>query len=136
MIEDHDQVFMLGHGTPSGLLSVGQFPGHYGHIIDDTFAEVLAEKDNNVFVWCNADGYVRWNELQGFYTGMFISEMSEARTMGMPFVTYTDVIESNQAFANIMRDTGGDYFETKQLYGEVAFHNPVAKYNHERLYVA
>jgi hypothetical protein len=36
LIESHDRVLMFGHGSPYGLLSVGQFPDPCPYIIDDS----------------------------------------------------------------------------------------------------
>ena len=77
MIRDHDRVMMMGHGSPGGLFSVGQFPSqsNNGYIIDSEMVELLKEKDNSIFIWCNADQFVERHNLKGFYTGMFISEV-------------------------------------------------------------
>lgn len=141
MIKSHDQVMMMGHGSPHGLFTMGQFPGSLGYVINDDHAELLAEKDNSVFVWCNADQYVKYNELKGFYTGMFISDVTEARIMGMPFAQQGQVDESNDWFVNSMSraandDTDDLHSYVKHDYGELVHRNPVAKYNHERLYIA
>ncbi len=139
MVDSHDQVIMLGHGTPHGLMSVGQFPGR-GFVIDDSFAPTLAKKNNSIFVWCNADQYVDWNMLRGFYTGMFVSEVSEAYMMGLRGVGQSDVDESNYAFVDILNQVAHEHPETmhasmKDRYGVLAHCNPVAQYNHDRLYV-
>lgn len=34
LIETHDRVIILGHGTPNGLLAVGQFPNSGNYIVD------------------------------------------------------------------------------------------------------
>lgn len=136
MIRSHDRTIMLGHGSPNGLMSVGQFEGAYA--IDDTFVEVLAEKDDHVYIWCHADRFVDRHELCGFYTGMFISDDLEAWIMGVDASPW-QVRESNLTFALAvsqhsdpcqMFEAGGD------SYGELAELNPVAAYNHERLYYA
>ncbi len=136
MIQAHDQTIMLGHGTPSGLMSVGQFPGAY--VIDQTCVEVLAEKDNHVYIWCNADRFVDRNELCGFYTGMFISDEWEAWMMRVD-ATKVEVSHSNETFASII----GQHSEPCQMfeaaegaYCDLAELNPVAAYNCERLYYA
>lgn len=139
MVEDHDQVIMLGHGTPHGLLSVNQFPGR-SFVIDDTFAPLLAKKDNSIFVWCNADQYVDWNMLKGFYTGMFVSEVSEAYMMGIRGVWQYDVDESNYAFVDYLNKVVHErpeimHASMKDRYGALAHNNAVAEYNHKRLYV-
>jgi len=55
LIKEHDRVMMMGHGSPGGLFSIGRFSGAGGYIIDQTMVPLLMEKDNSVFIWCNAD---------------------------------------------------------------------------------
>lgn len=83
LVSSHDRIMMMGHGSPWGLLSVGQFPGAGSHIIDYDIAQLLKGKWNSVFIWCNADKYVNCHMLKGFFTGMFISEVREALLMGL-----------------------------------------------------
>ena len=139
-IKNHQRIMMMGHGTPNGLLSVGQFPGALGYIIDDTFAPLLAEKANSVFIWCNADQFVIKNGLGGFYTGMFISEVAEAYLMGFRDTTQREVDESNGSFVETVgtfADRGPRLMHAaaRHKYGRLASHNRVAKHNYERLYV-
>ena len=142
MIRDHDRVMMMGHGSPGGLFSVGQFPSqsNNGYIIDSEMVELLKEKDNSIFIWCNADQFVERHNLKGFYTGMFISEVGEAMYCGLPKTRQPEVDESNFSFVDIMgecieHDPKTIHFIAKERYGKLVEDNPVAKYNHERLYV-
>ena len=141
LVEDHDRVIMLGHGSPWGLMAVGQFEGADCEIVDDSFNEALAKKDNSIFVWCNADCYVRKHKLRGFHTGMFISEPWEAYTHRVD-ATRDQVEESNQRFSETLRrnlwrnSMNGMHQVVRKHYGDLALHNPVAKYNHDRLYVS
>jgi hypothetical protein len=139
-IKTHDRVMMMGHGSPGGLFSVGQFENSNGYIIDQSFVDLLKEKDNSVFIWCNADKFVEKYELKGFYTGMFISEVGEAYYCGLPDTEQPEVDESNYSFVEIMGecidyDPKTIHFIAKERYGKLIDHNPVAKYNHKRLYV-
>jgi hypothetical protein len=140
MIGSHDQIMMMGHGGPDGLWSVGQFPGASTYIIDDSVAPLLAEKSNSVFIWCNADRFVMRNELRGFYTGMFVSEVFEADLMGLSCTTESQINQSNHCFGETVgqvasRGTRQMYATAKHVYGQLARSNPVAKYNHERIYI-
>ena len=140
MIIAHDQIMMMGHGTSDGLLSVDQFSDAPGYIIDGSFAPLLAEKNNSVFIWCNADQFVNRYQLNGFYTGMFISEVGEAYMMGLGGTTRRDVDESNNSFVETIGAFSGHgprlmHAAARHKYGQLASHNLVAKYNHERLYV-
>lgn len=140
MIESHDQVMMMGHGSPLGLMSMGKFPEN-GFVINDSHAPLLAKKDNSVFIWCYADQYVHYNELKGFYTGMFISEPNEAWMMNIK-ATDPEVEESNDVFGKtvgMMASRGPRLMWAAAThkgghYGRLAEKNAVARYNHERLY--
>lgn len=140
LVKEHDRIMMMGHGSPGGLFSVGQFDTNNGYIIDSSFVDLLKEKDNSVFIWCNADKFVDAYDLKGFYTGMFISEVGEAYYCGLPETEQPEVDESNYSFVEIMgecidHDPKIIHFIAKERYGKLIDHNPVAKYNHERLYV-
>lgn len=145
LIESHDRVMMMGHGSPGGLFSVGQFKGdgsrYSGYIIDETIVPLLAEKDNSVFIWCNADKFVNHFGLRGFYSGMFISEVGEASYCGLPGTPQDVVDESNYGFCNIIakyinEDTETIHTNVTNEYGLIAEENPVALYNNIRLYKA
>jgi hypothetical protein len=221
-IDEHDHIIMMGHGTPQGLLSVGQFnkparkpyskptikpiakpsaairesagsgpvtnkhiTSYYGspkqepvvdrepgsdddldmndwftdrqvgsattryvptipvgyttsYVIDDTNAEQLRRKKVTA-IWCNADQYMEWNDLSGFYTGMFVSDTSEAMMIGTADTEQWMVDESNFEFARLMRElivlpNSDTLTELKNRYGRLAQRNAVAKYNCLRLY--
>jgi len=144
LIESHDQVIMLGHGSPGGLFSVGKFEDDTfgrGYIIDYSMVPTLQAKDNSIFIWCNADMFVYYNSLKGFYSGMFISETTEALYCGLPSTSQNIVDESNNLFAQIVgevinEDVKTIYDHTKLNYQLIAETNPVALYNHNRLYLA
>jgi len=86
LIQSHERVMMLGHGSPSGLFSVGCFPETNGYIIDYSMVELLVQKRDNVFIWCNSDSFVNLYGLKGFYSGMFISEVDEADYCGLTLI--------------------------------------------------
>jgi hypothetical protein len=143
LIESHDRVMMMGHGSPSGLFAVGQFKDvntYSGYVIDQSMVELLEQKDDSVFIWCNADRFVDHYNLKGFYSGMFISEVGEATYCGLPGMDQDIVDESNYGFVNIIskyinQDKNLIYENVRKEYGIIADENPVALYNHHRLYV-
>ena len=139
LIKEHDRVMMMGHGSPGGLFSIGRFGGAGGYIIDQTMVPLLMEKDNSVFIWCNADKFVNVFKLRGFYSGMFISEVGEALYCGLPGTQQDEVDESNYGFCNIIakyinEDTNTIHENVTKEYGLIAESNPVALYNNNRLY--
>lgn len=147
-IQTHDQVILMGHGSPGGLFSVGQFPinnPYSSYIINSDLVEVLAQKDNTVFIWCNADQFVRRNKLKGFYSGMFVSEVGEAFYCGLPSTAVKQEVvdESNNTFSQLLgniisgtRDPKVIHEQIKATYGMIAEVNPVAQYNFERLFLS
>ena len=141
MIDEHDQVIMLGHGTPGGLLNVSGFrAGMY--IVDALVSEALAAKDNNIFIWCNADQFVNRYKLKGLYSGMFISEVAEASYFKI--LTDQDTVDrSNDTFAKLL----GDHLLVSDAMNEIhtsvghqyqllAETNDIAKYNSNRWYAS
>jgi hypothetical protein len=134
---------MMGHGYPGGLFSVGQFYNLSGHgtIIDEHTVELLKEKEDNVFIWCNADQFVNKYQLKGFFSGMFISEVGEASYCGVYGTDQDMVDESNYGFCNILakyinEDKSLIHQNVVKDYGLIAENNPVAYYNNNRLFVS
>ena len=127
---------MMGHGSPSGLFSVGRFDGAY--IIDGSFVEVLREKEC-VFIWCNADKFVEHHGLKGLYSGMFVSEVAEAAYCG--FLTDQSAVDqSNNSFALWMGEVANNtlsqmYEALLPKYKLLAKDNKVAAYNQKRIYL-
>jgi hypothetical protein len=154
LIREHDRVMMMGHGSPGGLFNIhhNSFTNcGNGYIIDQQMVPLLNEKDNSVFIWCNADKFVDMFKLKGFYSGMFISEVGEANYCSKDFpinsneyiklrtTTQEEVDESNYGFVNIIAKYINDDKElihenVKKEYGLIAENNSVALYNNNRLY--
>jgi len=138
LVEEADRVIMLGHGSPSGLFSVGQFNGcTNGMIIDESMVAALGRKKNNMYIWCHANQFVEKYHLNGFYSGMFISEYGEASYCRV----YADrsvyeVETSNDLFAevvgkNVLSEAKEIYFRAKADY--YLPNSEVNYYNSERL---
>ena len=140
LIKSHDRIIMMGHGSPWGLFSVGKFKVLDSYIISNEEVHLLLQKKNSIFIWCNADKFVNRHQLKGFYSGMFISEVGEASYCGLPGTSQEIVNESNDSFADMLgkiidKPLHETYRNIKQQYKILAESNPVAKYNHERLYL-
>jgi hypothetical protein len=75
LIESHDRIFLLGHGSPFGLLNPSQFTDAGLLIIDDSMALSLKRKSNSIYIWCFASKFVQKHGLAGLNCGMFISEV-------------------------------------------------------------
>lgn len=68
-----EPILLLGHGCPNGLIDM-----RYGLVINDSDAEILKDRPNLVCIWCYASSYGKNHYLQGFFSGMYISEPVEA----------------------------------------------------------
>lgn len=139
LIQSHDRIMMLGHGSPNGLLSAGRFLQTNGYIIDQDMVELLKKKPENVFIWCDADQFVYRYSLHGFFSGMFISDVLEAYVCGLPDISQEMVNESNLVFGEIFskfvnEDTNTIYTNVLKEYTKLAEKNPVASYNCKRLF--
>jgi hypothetical protein len=114
---------MMGHGSPMGLFYT---------VIDSEMVYLLKEKEC-VCIWCNADKFVEKYHLRGFYTGMFISEVSEAKYFNIP-TNQPNVAWSNDLFARKM----SRFIDSPNLLNEIKSSYkgdcPVITYNNERLY--
>ena len=135
LIKIHDRVIMLGHGSTQGLFGINF---NVDYVIDRFHVEALSKKAQNIYIWCNADKFVEGYKLKGIYSGMFISEVSEAMFCGFKSPTLQEVTNSNTRFAHILGDYITDLpFNTfnnlKEEYNKVALTNRIAKYNNERL---
>lgn len=138
LIKAHDRIIGLGHGSPSGLFSMSS--GGFGAcILGESEVEVLRGKEL-VSIWCHANQFMERHKLNGLYSGMFISEVSEARYYGLNEVTQVDVNESNDAFARMLGEEMIRYSHeefmvwgrVKIQYTELAKWNLVAEYNSSR----
>lgn len=140
LIDCHDRIMMMEHGSPAGLLAVRQFPGAGLFIVDHRLVPVLEKKKNSIFIWCNADHFVEYYELDGFYSGMFISEVQEAGMMGLTGITQTLIDQSNALFSlaagqHVNEEAPQTICENvKREYGILTTTNRVAEYNHKRLF--
>lgn len=138
LIKESSKIMLMGHGSPNGLFSVGQFgPDTRGYIIDESMVESLRGKEV-VFIWCHANRFVEKYNLKGFSSSMFCSEYSECEFEGVKGVKRGMVEESNDAFASIV----GSHINSSMKvlhksvireYGVLAEVNPVAAYNNSRL---
>lgn len=137
-IEYADRVIMMGHGSPNGLFSVGQFYNDYnGYVIESSIVPYLQNKDN-IYIWCHASTFVKNYNLKGFASGMFISEIQEAYFCGISNVKPINLYESNNYFSKLVgaysnKDSKIIFNQVKEFYNIMAQYNPIAKYNSDRL---
>jgi len=140
-ISKHERVMMMGHGTGSGLLNVRQFPNTSTYVISKRFIEPFFFQEENIYIWCYANEFVKTHQLKGFYTGMFISELVEAWAHGFQDISQYEIDESNKLFSEIIASSVhlGKFkmLETLKLeYGKLSKFNPIAAFNVSQLYAS
>lgn len=77
-----DRIFLLGHGSAAGLLyrSAAVADAFSGLVISHAHAFPLRQHGANlVGIWCHAVAFARRERLHGLFSGMIITELSEAR---------------------------------------------------------
>jgi hypothetical protein len=133
-LRNHDDLFVVGHGGPTGLFSTNS----YGLFIDASTAPLLKREGlKNKILWCNAHVFIEKYDIKGFYTGMIISEVSEARYCGINNPTQDMVDSANQLLATTMRkyihlDPYPFWEAMKDEYKDNS--NPVMVFNQERIF--
>jgi len=140
LINSHKKIICCGHGSPMGLLSVGQFPDAGLYIIDDSLVESLRHKPNTTYIWCYANEFVQRHGLTGLNSSMFISSVDESWMYGFWDVEWDTIRESNEGFSSILAQYMQEpldvlYSYLMRDYGKLARTNPIAKFNHKRLYL-
>lgn len=128
LLETHDRIVCLGHGSPAGLFGGG------GFLIHDGLTHLLRKKIM-VSIWCYADQFMNRHNLSGFYSGMFISELGEALLCGIDNTDAQAVSASNDLFASVL----GRYIDSENILENVRREyspagDPVIRFNRERLY--
>ena len=140
LISSHDQIIMLGHGSPNGLFNVSSI-GTGTYAIGGADVELLRNKQL-VAVWCNSDQFIKRHQLTNvLYSGMFISEVSEAEYCNVQG-DQAMVDESNNVFAALLGRMLGEmptdlktiHSMVGESYEELGEVNAVAKYNSDRWY--
>lgn len=140
LIDYHNRVLMLGHGSTFGLLNTGQFPDTGSYIIDDSMVFPLRNKSNSLYIWCFASKFVRQYELSGLCSGMFISEVREANSYCFDNIDENVIDQSNERFSWIISKYLNEpidilYQNLLYEYELLARTNPIARFNLERLYL-
>ena len=138
-VRSHDTIIMLGHGSSSGLFNVSGI-GKGIMVVGESLVEELRGKQL-IAIWCNANLFIERHHLPALYSGMFISEVSEARYCGVQG-DQTMVDESNNTFAALLGNMLGEvptdlktvHSLVGESYEELGEVNTVAKYNSDRFY--
>lgn len=127
-IKAHDRIIMMGHGDDRGLF------GHDHYVINKQNIYYLKQKQC-IFIWCNADVFVRKYHLTGFYTGMIISEWEEAIMYSIHTVNSEFITTSNNFFAHTIA-TYLEHPNRLELIRETytSENNPIIQFNNNNIF--
>lgn len=101
-----ERIMLLGHGCANGLFYRLDDDSQLfdGIIVGHSHAFHLRRHGSNIVaIWCNADEFGRKEGLHGLFSGMIISEMSEAELYGIA-TTQEELDRENVKLANRLRD--------------------------------
>lgn len=129
--KDYDMIILLGHGWLGGLYDRKSRTT----IFPSQFAEYLKNK-NVIGIWCEASDYFSLYNVEGFCTGMFISETEEANDCNV-VATKEQILESSNLFANVVKSAVNEKVPVNEIKNYVkenyttANNNPVIKINRQ-----
>lgn len=126
-IKDNDRIVFMGHGTEYGLLDMIR----KRYVITPNEVQFIKDKEV-ICYWCNANIFVEKYDLNAFSTGMFVSEIDEAKWYNLP--TEQELIdESNTLFCKTLSSCIFDSLEIihDRINNEYIGDNPIIKFNRE-----
>lgn len=136
----HERIMLLGHGSDKGLFSrEDDEKDEFDRlIIRHTHAYYLRNHGANIVaVWCNADLFARKEKLHGLFTGMIISEMSEAEMYKVE-TTQEELDRENIKLVKRLRallDEGISLHEIPQRMLEMDdAHTPLTEFNYKNFF--
>lgn len=102
MLQRYNSIMLLGHGTEYGLLSSYNPHNRFDRFfINPSHVNFLRNKEL-ICIWCNANIFGEKYDLHGLFSGMVISEMSEAIELGVE-TTQEELDRENKLFAERLR---------------------------------
>lgn len=137
LIQKHDRVVMLGHGTPYGLLAASGGWRFGRYIVDLSHRKLLSQKET-YSIWCNSDEYFRRGSQKGFHTGMIISEVGEeVAILGRAVLNEEEMAKNMELFCG----TCAKYFDLppeearEKILEEYVGEDKVTQFNRKRIIV-
>lgn len=135
----HERIMLLGHGCKEGLLWRQDDNGEEfdAVVVGHPHGYHLRHHRALVAVFCHADEFFEAEGLHGFCTGMFISEMQEAKACGVA-TTAEEIEVENKKFGERMHmllSAGVPLSQLPRRLQELDdAHSPLTTYNYSRLY--
>lgn len=132
--EEEDFILFCGHGTPDGLLA--PTPNWSDMVFDEYNLDLLKAK-NVVGIWCNASSFAIHHKVSGFFSSMFVSNLSEAYMVGIQDTTPDSIAQNVRRFSirvNQLIKSGVPVSEWQvNLGAQMDLDDPVEVYNYQGL---
>lgn len=135
-----ERIMLLGHGCSKGLYwrADDSQSGFDGIVVGHQHNYRLRNHGSNmVAVFCHADKFAESERLHGLFTGMLISEMSEAITEGIE-TTEEEIERENQKFVIRLRFLLDEKVPLHEIPSRMKdmddVHSPLTTFNYQRIY--
>ena len=135
-----ERIMLLGHGCDRGLFyrTDDSSPLFDGIIVGHPHAYYLRRHGANlVGIWCNADLFARNEGLHGLFSGMIISELSEAELYNVS-TTQEELDVENYKLANRLRQLFDEETPLSQIPQRLRDLNdsdsPLTRFNYNNFY--
>lgn len=135
-----ERILLLGHGSDKGLFfrKDDTKDGFDGLAISHQHAYYLRKHRGSIIaVWCHANLFAQAEGLHGLFTGMIVSEMSEASEYGIE-MTQEELDRENVKFAGRLRqllDIGTSLCDIPQRMLELDdAHTPLTEFNYHNIH--
>ena len=135
-----ERMMLLGHGSDRGLFSKenDDCEEYDRLIVNHSHAYYLRKHGGNmVAVWCNADAFARKEGLHGLFSGMIISELSEAEEYGV-HTTQDELDRENVKLAERLRSLLDEDIVLsdvpKRLQAMDEAHTPLTDFNYKNFF--
>lgn len=97
--EEEDFLLFCGHGSPYGLFS----PNWSDYVVSYQNVNLIKAR-KVVGIWCHASEFAYRNDLEGFFSWMFISNVGEAYCNGCTHISSDEINASTTRFCGLVND--------------------------------
>lgn len=134
-----EPIMLLGHGGEEGLYTRDDdTKDEFSKLIDHSFSHTLKKHSGKIFaVFCHAKSFAEKEHLHGLFSGMIISEMSEAELYGIP-TTIEELSKENIKLAKNLRQLLDEKIPWYEIPEKILLlddsHTPLTEFNYHNFF--
>ena len=139
-VSTQERIMLLGHGSDKGLFyrADDSKEGFDKIIVGHSHAYHLRKHGGNIVaVWCNADLFARAEGLHGLFSGMIVSELSEAQLYKIE-TTQEELDSENVKLARRLRTLLDERIPLSEIPKRVLamddVHSPLTTFNYKNFF--